>query len=101
MTAGNRLRLFMKHHTRLPGPIRVTSEEIISKSTFAPHNVLELYRARVEHMTKLESMNLICTAQTCSKCAKYVAKYVAFNHCTIILNTPQCCPTRHILLTGF
>ena len=102
--AGTRLRMFMKHHSKLTSRIRGNNVKlIISKSTYSLHEELEVYRARVEQLSKRESLKRICTAKTCSKCAKYVMvesiKVLAY--CSIILNAPNCCPTQHILLTGF
>ena len=102
--AGNRLGMFMSHHATLKGSITV-NEKFISKSTFSPNEEREFSRqTRMERQSKLESMERICTAKTCSKCAKYVlvkSNNAAFKHCTTILDTPHCCPTQHILLSGF
>ena len=96
-TAGNRLEKLKSYHAELTSPSRVTNETPVSKSTLSP------YEIRMERPSKLERINQICTAKTCSKCAKYVmaGSNIVFNHCTVILNTPQCCPTQHILLNGF
>lgn len=90
--AGNRLGLFMSHHTGE----EFSNEKFLSKSTLS-------LQEEMERQAKLETMERICTAKTCSKCAKYVtvkSKSIAYNYCSIILDTPQCCSTQH-LLSGF
>lgn len=96
-TAGNRLEEITSYQARLTGPGRVTTKTPILKLPLSP------YEITMERPSKLERISQICTAKTCSKCAKYVmaATTIVFKHCSIILNTPQCCPTQHILLNGF
>lgn len=96
---GNRLGLFNKHHSR-PARLGITDvkqiETLLAKSLTFEHVL--------KRQSKQDNLDRICTVKTCSKCAKYVSvKKIGLNfkHCTVILNTPNCCTTDHFLQAGF
>ena len=103
LISNSRLAVYDVRLRQFTGQTKVTTETPFSQSTFAMLEVSQITGETRVEQSKLKSMNRICTFKTCSKCAKYVTSTsnIAFKHCTVILNMPQCCPTEHILLNGF